>query len=312
MNTHLATTIAVGLLLGAGLWLSFIRLPAMRKPSFAQRVEPQLRSVDSRSRLLDGDGPGSLFGPLQRIFQLVLSDAVHRLGSFNISVHGLSARLEQAGRRESALEFRAVQFLCAAAGLLIGAVFSLLLLWRGNINFMGAVSLTLGPMVGGYLLYDHLLGVRIKRRQERLLMEFPALAELMALAVGAGESASSALDRVARSSKGVLSEEFGKVLAQTHAGTPLVDALNQFSARVDVPALSRFVDGIGVAVNRGTPLAEVLRAQAQDVRDVAKRELMESAGRKEIAMMIPLIFGVLPLTVVFAVFPGLALLQFGF
>lgn len=102
------------------------------------------------------------------------------------------------------------------------------------------------------------------------------------------------------------------MLAQTRTGMPLVEALNQFSDRVNVPALARFVDGIGVAVNRGTPLAEVLRAQAQDVRDVAKRELMESAGRKEIAMMVPLIFGVLQLTVVFAVFPGLALLQLGF
>ncbi len=312
MSPHLAATIAVGLLLGAGLWLCFVRLPVMRKPTFAQRIEPQLRSVDSRSRLLSGEGTGSLFGPLQRIFQLFLSDAVHRLGRFNVSVHGLSARLAQAGRSESALEFRAVQFLYAAAGLLLGVVVSLLLLWQGSINIMGAVTLTLGPMVGGYLFYDYLLGARIKRRQERLLMECPALAELMALAVGAGESASSALDRVARSSQGVLSEEFGKVLAQTRAGTPLVDALNDFSTRVNVPALTRFVDGISVAVNRGTPLAEVLRAQAQDVRDVAKRELMESAGRKEIAMMVPLIFGVLPLTVVFAVFPGLALLQFGF
>lgn len=312
MSAHLAATIAVGLLLGAGLWLSFVRLPVMRKTTFAQRIEPQLRSVDSRSRLLASEGGGMLFGPLQRIFQLFLSDAVRRLGRFNISVHGLGSRLAQAGRSESALEFRAVQFLHAAAGLLLGVVVSLALLWQGSINIMGAVTLTLGPMVGGYLFYDYLLGVRIKRRQERLLMEFPALAELMALAVGAGESASNALDRVARSSQGVLSEEFGKVLAQTRAGTPLVEALNDFSSRVNVPALTRFVDGISVAVNRGTPLAEVLRAQAQDVRDVAKRELMESAGRKEIAMMIPVIFGVLPLTVLFAVFPGLALLQFGF
>jgi tight adherence protein C len=36
---------------------------------------------------------------------------------------------------------------------------------------------------------------------------------------------------------------------------------------------------------------------------------MESAGKKEIAMMVPLVFGVLPLTVVFAVFPGLAALS---
>ncbi|MGO2539795.1 MAG: type II secretion system F family protein [Specibacter sp.] len=312
MNTHAVLVLGVGLVLGTGLWLSFTRLPAMRKPSFAQRVEPQLRSVAMRSKLLDGDESATLFGPLERIFRLVLSDAVQRLGKFNVSVHGLSGRLEQAGRSETALEFRAVQLLCAGAGLMAGALVSLFLLWQGIINLMGAVTLTLAPMLGGYLLYDYLLGARIKRRQALMLIEFPALAELMALAVSAGESAASALDRVARSSNGVLSAEFGKVLAQTRTGMPLVEALNEFSARVDVAALARFVDGISVAVNRGTPLAEVLRAQAQDVRDVAKRELMESAGRKEIAMMVPLIFGVLPLTVVFAVFPGIALLQFGF
>lgn len=312
MMGNLGTVAAVGLAMGAGLWLVLAGLPVMRRTSFSQRVEPQLRSAVSRSKLLDENEGTALFGPLERIFRLVLSDAVHRLGRFNISVRGLNAKLDQAGRTETALEFRAVQFLCAGAGLLSGMLSALFLLWQGNINFMGAVALTLAPMLGGYMLYDHLLGVRIRRRQALMLTEFPALAELMALAVGAGESAASALDRVARSSQGVLSTEFGKVLAQTRTGTPLVEALNDFSARVNVAALSRFVDGISVAINRGTPLAEVLRAQAQDVRDVAKRELMESAGRKEIAMMVPLIFGVLPLTVVFAVFPGLALLQFGF
>ena len=44
---------------------------------------------------------------------------------------------------------------------------------------------------------------------------------------------------------------------------------------------------------------------------VGRRDLMESAGRKEIGMMVPLVFGVLPLTVVFAVFPGLAAISLG-
>lgn len=312
MNGHLLMVAGVGLVLGAGLWLILVRLPAMRQPSFTQRVEPQLLSAASHSRLLDNEGPGPLFGPLERIARLVMKDAVQRLGRINISVHGLSARLAQAGRQETALEFRAAQLLFAGAGLVAGVLFSLFLLWQVNLNLMGAVFLTLGPMLGGYLLYDYLLSARIQRRQARMMAEFPALAELMALAVGAGESAASALDRVARSSSGVLSAEFGTVLAQTRTGMPLVEALNQFSVRVNVPALARFVDGISVAINRGTPLADVLRAQAQDVRDVAKRELMESAGRKEIGMMVPLIFGVLPLTVVFAVFPGLAMLQLGF
>jgi type II secretion system protein len=76
--------------------------------------------------------------------------------------------------------------------------------------------------------------------------------------------------------------------------------------------LSRFVEGIAVAIERGTPLADVLRAQAQDVRDNAKRELMETAGKKEIAMLSPVVFFILPLTVIFAVFPGLSLMRLNF
>ena len=145
-----------------------------------------------------------------------------------------------------------------------------------------------------------------------MLAEFPSLAELMALAVSAGESASGALERVCRTGQGELAQEFDRVLAETRAGTPLVTALQQLSNRTRLTPLVRFVDGITVAVQRGTPLADVLRAQAQDVRDVAKRELMESAGKKEIGMMIPLVFGVLPLTVLFAVYPGIALISLGF
>ena len=76
--------------------------------------------------------------------------------------------------------------------------------------------------------------------------------------------------------------------------------------------MSRFVEGIAVAIERGTPLADVLRAQAQDVRDNAKRELMETAGKKEIAMLAPVVFFILPLTVIFAVFPGLSLMRLNF
>jgi tight adherence protein C len=78
------------------------------------------------------------------------------------------------------------------------------------------------------------------------------------------------------------------------------------AARVSVSAVTRFVDGIAVAIERGTPLADVLRAQAADAREVRKRSLMEIGGRKEILMLIPVVFLVLPVTVIFALYPGLA------
>ncbi len=74
--------------------------------------------------------------------------------------------------------------------------------------------------------------------------------------------------------------------------------------RSGVPAIARFVDGMVVAVERGTPLADVLRAQAVDVREAGRRSLLETGARRELLMMVPVVFLVLPVSVVFALFPG--------
>jgi tight adherence protein C len=84
-----------------------------------------------------------------------------------------------------------------------------------------------------------------------------------------------------------------------------VEALDGIADRTNLTPLARFVDGIAVALERGTPLADVLRAQAIDVREARKRSLLEIGGRKEIVMMVPVVFLVLPVTVVFALYPGL-------
>ncbi len=53
----------------------------------------------------------------------------------------------------------------------------------------------------------------------------------------------------------------------------------------------------------------MLRAQAQDVRELTRRRLMESGGRREIGAMVPVVFLILPVTVLFALYPGLAVLE---
>jgi tight adherence protein C len=302
-----------GVLLGIGLWLIIFRSPFMRAVTLSQRIEPQLRSQNLESRLLRaGEQNVTPFGPLERILRPVLQDALAAVGRLNPVSKATARRLAQAGISKSPVDFRAEQLLWAAAGFAVSIAFIVLAAASGRFNPFLAAASVLGCAVGGFMFRDYWLGVQIKRRESRMMAEFPSLAELMALAVSAGESATGALDRVCRSAKGELTKEFSKVLAETRAGKPLVQALQEFSARTDLAPLVRFVDGIVIAVERGTPLADVLRAQAQDVRDTAKRELMEAAGKKEIAMMVPLVFGVLPLTVVFAVFPGIAAINLGF
>ena len=71
--------------------------------------------------------------------------------------------------------------------------------------------------------------------------------------------------------------------------------------------------GVGIAFFRRQRRADllhlvrsdVLRAQAVDVREAGKRALLEAGGRKEVSMMLPVVFLILPVTVLFALYPGL-------
>ncbi|MGO4434231.1 type II secretion system F family protein [Arthrobacter sp. fls2-241-R2A-172] len=310
MSSTTALAVLCGLLLGAGVWLTMVRLPFLRGITLAERIEPQLKSRNLESRLLRPPTQNlTPFGPLERILRPVIRDAMRQLSRFNVGSTALAKRLARAGSQKSTLDYRAEQLLWAGAGFVLAVLVVAVRAATGQFSPALLVVAVIGSALAGYLLRDYVLGQHIKRRESRMLSEFPGLAELMALAVAAGESAMGAMDRVTRSSSGELSAEFARVIADARSGKPLPEALRGFSSRAELPPLVRFFDGLVVAVERGTPLAGVLRAQAADVRDAAKRELMESAGRKEIAMMVPLVFGVLPLTVVFAAFPAIAALE---
>jgi tight adherence protein C len=187
---------------------------------------------------------------------------------------------------------------------------ALLGLASGRFSAAVAVAIVLLGGALGVVAWDQVLSQRANARESRMLAEFPTIAEFLALAAGAGEGAVGALDRVCRLSRGELSVELGRCLADARAGASLPAALSGLAERTGLPSLARFVDGIVVAVERGTPLADVLRAQAEDVREAGRRGVMESAGRKEILMMVPVVFLILPTTVVFALFPGLAFFDF--
>jgi tight adherence protein C len=56
----------------------------------------------------------------------------------------------------------------------------------------------------------------------------------------------------------------------------------------------------------------MLSEQALSVREEIKSRLLRQAGRNETRMLIPLVFLILPATVLFAIYPSLELLNFGF
>lgn len=309
-----ATALFIGLALAAGIWLVAVSRYRLTHIDFSDRISSQLRAVEIQTSLSieSQRRPLGIWGGIAELFKPVLMGAAQRLNASSVSREALTKRLVQEGAGRSATDFRMEQVIWATAALALAGLVLSVGAFQSKVPLLALFILTVASGAAGFLARDWWLGEAIKKREQSMLEEFPPLAELMALSVTAGESAVSALERVCSCSQGELSREFSLILSQTRSGDGLVVSLQDFSARTSVPELSRFVDGIVVAIERGTPLAEVLRAQAQDVRDSAKRQLMETAGKKEIAMMAPVIFFVLPLTVVFAVFPGLSLLDISF
>ncbi|CUU60004.1 tight adherence protein C [Parafrankia irregularis] len=258
------------------------------------------RAAGAETRILVG------LGTVEALLRPFIADAAGRLDRFLGGRTALTRRLVQAGGRTTIEEFRVQQVITAVVGALLGASVLALrtLLGIGPPALVG-VALVVAGTAGGILARDWWLTRAIREREDRMLMEFPTVAELLALAVTAGESAIGALERVSRLTRGELGTELRLALADARAGATLVQALEGIAARTSLPPLTRFVDGMAVAIERGTPLADVLRAQAVDVREAGKRQLLEAGGRKEIAMMIPVVFLILPTTVIFAFYPAL-------
>jgi tight adherence protein C len=299
------TVVGLGLTLGAGLALVVTGAPPMRRVSLAERVEAHLVGGTGSSRLLDDDRAVTPWPTLERLLapglRSLLANAEPWLGDSG----GVARRLDRLGGGTSLQQYRLEQLGWAAGGATAALV--LVALLAGRDGFPGLVPtvalVTLGAVAGG-LARDRRLGTQVARRKELMRAELPTVAELLALSVAAGEGTTAALDRVSRIGSGALVAELRRVLADTRSGTSLVSALQTLAERVDLPELDRFVAALVVAVERGTPLSPVLQAQASDARESGRRALIEAGGRKEIAMMVPVVFLVLPVSVLFALFPG--------
>ncbi len=135
--------------------------------------------------------------------------------------------------------------------------------------------------------------------------------EFLGLCLAAGEDLVSALARVARLGSGPFTDVIRDALAHINLGTPVAVALTSSATRADVPALSRAMEHITATLERGAPLVDALNAQVGDVREESKQRLIESAGKNEVLMLIPLVFLILPITIAFAVFPGIIAIQAG-
>lgn len=307
-----ATDAAIAVLLGGafagGLLCVLSALPRWRALPLDRRIAPHVRDVIADDRLPAGTLPTAGVLPVgARRWRDRASQVLDRMLGGG---EALRRRLSQAGSVQEPSRFRARQLGWGIAGLAAGALIVVVLAVAGRLTIPG-VLLPVILAVGAATAYDMQLATRAKARRARLADELPTMLEFLGLCLSAGETLLDALRRVSEIGTGELTAELRGVVLAVRTGSPLSDALSDMSSRLSLPPLSRAADQLIAAIEQGAPLAAVLHAQAIDAREEAKRVLIEQAGRKEILMLLPLVFLILPLSVLFAVYPGLFILRLG-
>ncbi len=283
----------LGLAFALGISLIISRTMALRGPSLMERISPYV-PVTRESLARTRNEPG-----LVQVFVALLEPLLRDRKLHN----PIEVRLANAGRQGTD-QFRLEQAISAGIGATLGLLAGVWAIASGT----SPVAIVLFTVLGGCfgaVFWDKQLTRLAKNRKKRIGQQLPAVAELLAFAVAAGESPVAAIQRVSSSMAGELAKEFQIAFAEIRTGALVEHALHGVSQRTGSPDIERFVDGILLALERGSPLAQVLRAQAADARAADRRALLESAGRKDVAMLIPVVFFILPTVVLIAIFPGI-------
>jgi tight adherence protein C len=314
----LPAAIVAGVGVGVGLWsvaagLRHPRAAHHRSESVLLRVASTLSDVSAEARKLlapTATDPVTVFGRIAHPALVALSERVDQIFGGEKSTARLVAR---AGHPQTVADYRVERLVWAG----VGVAFALIVLAPTVIQSpaAGVLPAVIGAGVGagvGAWFSDQRLHSAAKKRHQELLDQFPTMVELLSLTLAAGQSLPNALERVARQAGGALGEEWRRVLAQVDLGAPLGPTLRDSADQMAVPEISALVDHLVYALERGSPLADIVRSHSTDARADRLRGIVERSGKAEIAMLVPLVLLILPVTVLFAVYPGLQALQMGF
>jgi tight adherence protein C len=172
----------------------------------------------------------------------------------------------------------------------------------------GAPPLLLGiaGAAGGLLGARSLESTRRERRSLRLQQELPVVADALALRVLAGSSVASALSAFTGRAAGVARDELAAVVADHRRGVALGEALHRAARTTAHPDGARLYELLGHAHESGGRLADALGDLAIDFRAGLARDLTAEGGRRALAAYGPILALMVPVTLLFLMFPTLA------
>jgi tight adherence protein C len=146
---------------------------------------------------------------------------------------------------------------------------------------------------------------RIKNhKREMVENEFPLIVELFAILIGGGMSPSTALARISERGEGQFISLLRPLVDEMRNGLNLAQALDILNRQVDSAIIRRFCDSLAISIERGSSLIDVVGRHVEEVRQAQRILISDRASKAEIALMVPIVFLILPISILFALWPS--------
>jgi pilus assembly protein CpaC len=176
----------------------------------------------------------------------------------------------------------------------------------------------LGSFAGGWLggsFYPVLwLHDRLGKRRRELMKTLPFFLDIITLCVEAGLNLQGAMSQaVAHGPKGVMRDEFQRVLRDIRAGKARAESLRAMADRLNQSGINSFCTTVIQAESMGMSLGPVLRTQADQRRVERFLRAEKLAMQAPVKMLFPLLAFIFPCTFIVLLFPlAIKFMQAGF
>ncbi len=227
---------------------------------------------------------------LKSIYPFVLAVAAraNRMGIPEKHIKRLSKRIAAAGYPYGFTPYEYIGY-----AFTIGLIVTLLAAFF-NYSMFGSINVVflLIAFVFGNVFPYFFLANQADERKIKIYKDLPYKLDLLSMAVEAGLDFLSAVKRMVEkdTTKSPLIEEFFQFLQEVRMGKTKQEALLDLADRADVEALNSIVTAIIQAEKMGTPVAQVLKIQAESLRITRTQRAEKAAGEASVKIMFPLVF----------------------
>jgi tight adherence protein C len=142
------------------------------------------------------------------------------------------------------------------------------------------------------------------KRKQAINQQLPDTLDQMSIAVNAGLGFDAAMQRVAKNGRGELASELVRTLQDIQVGMTRRDAYFDLADRTGVPKLERFVRAIVQGETYGIALADVLQAQAEELRMERRQDAERRAMQIPVKVIFPVILFIMPALFIVVIGPG--------